>query len=164
MPPIRKVLRRRFRGPLRPRQVNSGYEDDRKQTQTRKAKPSRGDAWGRPRTLRRYETIGLLTPIKPNCRLVLYRQEDVESIQSGQVQTARSRRADAPMPRSCGGTFASTRPNERSHGVSTSDNNHAVICPSDGSEDHKPASLFARASPQTKVPEQHLVANVRQQK
>jgi hypothetical protein len=64
------------------------------------------------RTLRRYETTGLLTPIKPNCRLVLYRLADVEKIQSGEVQTAANRPAEAPLPRSSGGTFAPRRPEE----------------------------------------------------
>jgi hypothetical protein len=58
------------------------------------------------RTLRRYETAGLLTPIKPNCRLVLYCLEEVERIQSGNVQTAPDRPAEAVLCRSAGGTFA----------------------------------------------------------
>ena len=64
------------------------------------------------RTLRRYETNGLLTPIKPNCRLVLYRLADVEKIQSGNVQTAADRPAVAILPRTTGGTFAPRQGNE----------------------------------------------------
>jgi hypothetical protein len=58
------------------------------------------------RTLRRYETAGLLTPIKPNCRLVLYRLADVEKIQSGDIQTAADRPTEAVLSRTAGGTFA----------------------------------------------------------
>jgi len=59
-----------------------------------------------PRTLRRYETTGLLTPIKPNCRLVLYQLAEVELLQSGQVQTTADRPAEAVLSRTAGGTFA----------------------------------------------------------
>jgi hypothetical protein len=59
-----------------------------------------------PRTLRRYELTGLLTPIKPNCRLVLYRLADVEKIQSGEIQTTADRPAKTALPRTAGGTFA----------------------------------------------------------
>lgn len=58
------------------------------------------------RTLRRYETAGLLTAIKPNCRLVLYFLDDVEKIQRGDVQTATDRPTEAALPRTAGGTFA----------------------------------------------------------
>ena len=58
------------------------------------------------RTLRRYETAGLLTPIKPNCRLVLYCLDDVERIQCGNVQTAATRPTEAVLTRTAGGTFA----------------------------------------------------------
>ena len=61
---------------------------------------------GGARTLRRYETAGLLTAIKPNCRLVLYCLDDVERIQSGNVQTAADHPAEAVLSRTAGGTFA----------------------------------------------------------
>jgi hypothetical protein len=57
------------------------------------------------RTMRRYELTGLLTPIKPNCRLVLYRLAQVEKIQSGDIQTTADRPATAALPRTVGGTF-----------------------------------------------------------
>jgi hypothetical protein len=66
-----------------------------------------------PRTLRRYETAGLLMPIKPNCRLVLYRLADVEKIQSGEVQTAADRPAVPGLLRSSGGTFVSRQENDK---------------------------------------------------
>ncbi len=59
-----------------------------------------------PRTLRRYEVQGLLTPIKLNCRVVIYREEEVQRILNGNVQTAADRTTEAVLPRTAGGTFA----------------------------------------------------------
>jgi len=41
-----------------------------------------------PRTMARYETLGLLTPIKLNCRSVVYRESQVQAILSGEVNVA----------------------------------------------------------------------------
>lgn len=58
------------------------------------------------RTLRRYEIAGLLTPVKPNSRLVLYPLAQVERIQRGEAQTAKDQPPKPPVRRSAGGNFA----------------------------------------------------------
>jgi hypothetical protein len=58
------------------------------------------------RTLRNYETRGLLAPIKLNCRAVFYRASDVVKIQSGDVQTTADKPTEILRTRTAGGTFA----------------------------------------------------------
>jgi len=59
-----------------------------------------------PRTLARYEALGVLTPIKLNCRATAYRLADVEALASGQVQITAPRPGLA-TPRTKSGQFGS---------------------------------------------------------
>ena len=61
-----------------------------------------------PRTLARYEALGILHPIKLNCRCVVYLLSEVQKIQNGEVQAAPDRAATPAAPRGEGGQFLPT--------------------------------------------------------
>jgi MerR HTH family regulatory protein len=62
-----------------------------------------------PTTLRRYERSGILTPVKLNSRLTLYKEADILNLIAGEVETVVSSSAsEAPSPRSASGTFTSS--------------------------------------------------------
>jgi hypothetical protein len=66
-----------------------------------------------PRTVKRYEDLGFLTPFRVNSRLTLYRLGDVQRIMAGQVDAAPARKVDKPAVanyRTKAGTFARTLP------------------------------------------------------
>jgi hypothetical protein len=58
-----------------------------------------------PRTLVRWEEQGILTPIKLNCRSVVYAREQVERIVRGEVDTGHPRLSITHVARGTGGTF-----------------------------------------------------------
>ena len=68
-----------------------------------------------PRTLVRYEAQGLLTPIKLNCRAVVYLERQVQRLLSGQVQTAPDRISPPMVERGNGGQFARPAPRRVKH-------------------------------------------------
>lgn len=57
------------------------------------------------RTLQRYEAQGLLTPIKLNCRAVVYPLAQVQRLLAGDFPTAPDRAAAPPCPRAKDGRF-----------------------------------------------------------
>lgn len=61
-----------------------------------------------PRTLVRYESQGLLTPIKLNCRAVVYRSAEVQRLLSGEVQTAPDQPPSPLCERASNGCFQPT--------------------------------------------------------
>ncbi|HOC55763.1 MAG TPA: hypothetical protein PKI20_09095 [Verrucomicrobiota bacterium] len=58
-----------------------------------------------PRTLARWEALGILTPIKLNCRSVAYPAAQVERILRGEVHAASGLSPSQPAQRSKAGTF-----------------------------------------------------------
>lgn len=50
-----------------------------------------------PRTLARYEAEGILTPIKQNCRSVVYLESQVRRLLAGETQAGK----DRPTKRAC---------------------------------------------------------------
>lgn len=59
-----------------------------------------------PRTLARYEAAGLLTPIKLNCRSVVYFEWQVRKLLNGQVQAGPNRAPSPAVARTGQGTFS----------------------------------------------------------
>ena len=58
------------------------------------------------RTLVNYEKAGLLTPIKRNCRSVVYLEAEVTALAAGQVNwPTTTAKVIMPLPRSLAGTF-----------------------------------------------------------
>lgn len=58
-----------------------------------------------PRTIARWEAQGILTPIKLNCRSVVYALAQVEAILRGEVLTSPREPQTIPTPRTKSGTF-----------------------------------------------------------
>jgi hypothetical protein len=58
-----------------------------------------------PRTLARWEELGILTPIRLNCRSVVYTVEQAEKILRGEIETSPGKKQAAPQPRGPAGTF-----------------------------------------------------------
>jgi len=62
-----------------------------------------------PRTLRRYELTGALTPIKINCRLVVYPLAEVIALTTGQTPSTPSTLAASVLSRGTDGRFSPAR-------------------------------------------------------
>ncbi len=58
-----------------------------------------------PRTLARYEAQGFLTPIKLNCRSVVYKLDEVQRLLSGELETSSATSAAPIIGRSGNGQF-----------------------------------------------------------
>ena len=58
-----------------------------------------------PRSLKRWEALGLLTPIHLNCRSVAYAEGQILNIMRGQCAFPANPQPTCPAPRSAAGTF-----------------------------------------------------------